>query len=160
MYLERGARKDQLHYPKPEHIFHMPSGSDESFIPITGQTGIGSISMKEINLDTWLDSLSTIEIGWISYLEGTAALYWIDHNNQRVRNSPIRYGERQTLWITSHLGHRFEIVGEDGFIWWTNNYDCQWELRRVMLLVVLKMLVLDIVPFMYWVVLAVVFVHL
>ena len=120
--LERGCNIDQLHYPKPEYTFHMPSGSDKNK-GIKGTTGLGSKSMQEISLNSWLSTLTVAEVGWVSYYRGTAKLYWIDDDNERHPSGTIRYGEKETLWISSRLGHRFEIVGEDGSIWWTNDYD-------------------------------------
>jgi len=71
--------------------------------------------------NSWAESLSNIRqwahdrcqrthVGWINYIEkeGVDAV-WVSPTGERNPVGRIEYGERRTLWISSFLGHKFEI---------------------------------------------------
>lgn len=124
--LEIGVPRDMIQNAIPENTFHMEveNESDKSkggWASVRGHTGVGSESMKQMTLRQWLVDSNKAEIGWMSYRPGTATIYWIDDNDKMIDSGTLRYGERETVWLQTRLGHRFEIIGnEDGEVWWTN----------------------------------------
>jgi hypothetical protein len=89
--LERGTHYDHVAYPTPQQQ-HVVAGINED--PMS-----------------WIvPNCQAAELGLISYLDSEAPVYWIDHNKERVNVGTIEPGERNTFWITSYLGHEFEVV--------------------------------------------------
>jgi hypothetical protein len=58
-----------------------------------------------------------VEVGWISHFPSELTLYWIHpESNERIYNGRIKYGEKNTLWLRSRLGHKFEIVDDNDVV--------------------------------------------
>jgi hypothetical protein len=54
------------------------------------------------------------ELGFLSYLNHDSKVYWVDENTgRRVEVGILQPGERNTLWLGSYLGHKFEVVHDD-----------------------------------------------
>jgi hypothetical protein len=52
-----------------------------------------------------------VELGWTSHSPADMTLYWLDNETgERVENGKLVYGERNTLWIQSVLGHEFDLL--------------------------------------------------
>ena len=52
-------------------------------------------------------------MGIVSYLDKPAIVYWISHDGSRRKNTVLYRGEKNTFWMNTILGHRFEIVDEE-----------------------------------------------
>ena len=50
------------------------------------------------------------EVGFLSYLDEDSTVYWLNENEERFEIGLLKPGERNTFWIQSYLGHRFQIV--------------------------------------------------
>jgi hypothetical protein len=121
--LTRGQAREHISHAIPEHTFHMTIDAEDSTNKgaVKGYTGLGSASMKEMSLDKWIYESDKAEIGWISYHPGVADVFWINDDNEYIKSGTLKYGERNTVWLQSRIGHRFEIVGQtDKKVWWTN----------------------------------------
>lgn len=49
------------------------------------------------------------EVGFLSYNPNVATIYWVDKGNRIVPVGTLKYGEKNTVWQVSYLGHRFLI---------------------------------------------------
>jgi hypothetical protein len=62
------------------------------------------------NVQSWnQDRCQRAHVGWINYLAPEVTTVWVSPSGSRNAVGRILHGERQTLWISSFLGHRFEI---------------------------------------------------
>jgi len=130
--LTRGQAMDKLANAIPEHTFHMKIDKEdtEQSAQVMGFTGIGSASKKTVSLRNWLDESGRAEIGWISYHPGVATVYWINDDNEYIKSGTLKYGERNTVWLQTRIGHRFEIVGNgDKEVWWTNWHSMEGDTK-------------------------------
>ena len=122
--LERGVHKEKIHNPLPESTFHMTIDSEitglETVTGFTG-TGVGSENKKSMTLRDWLARSNKAEIGWVSYVRNVdLSVYFIDDDNNRIFSGELQYGERNTVWLKSYLGHRFEVSSKNGTVYWSN----------------------------------------
>jgi len=61
-------------------------------------------------LEDWLNQFLLKEIGWLSYLPQSLDVIWISHVGDRHKVADLHTGERYTVWLTTSLGHMFEVV--------------------------------------------------
>ena len=89
--LERGTPSSHVGYVFPEQL---NNGDD----------------IEEIS--NWLfEQCKAMEIGFVSYHHNPAIIYWIrPDDGQRVAIANLLYGEQNTFWTNSVLGHGFEVV--------------------------------------------------
>ena len=88
---------------------------------VMGYTGVGSENMKSVSLKDWLTTSNKAEIGWVSYIPNVdLSVYFIDEDDGPVFSGTLQYGERNTVWLKSYLGHRFEVRGRNGTVYWSN----------------------------------------
>ena len=68
----------------------------------------------------WLRDRSSCELGIASHSvrHKHMIVYWVNPaNNERVPNGDLEYGEKNTLWLESHIGHEFIIMdSKTGYI--------------------------------------------
>jgi hypothetical protein len=50
-----------------------------------------------------------VEVGFLSYNPNVATIFWIDSRNRRVSVGTLKHGEKNTVWQTSYLGHKFVL---------------------------------------------------
>jgi hypothetical protein len=78
--------------------------------------------------NTWIDFCQSAEIGFVSHmLDKEASIYWLSPKGERHLTNVLKYGERNTIWINSFLGHTFEVVdssSQDLLLSFTVQYDC------------------------------------
>lgn len=92
--LIHGSPRDLLHYPLPENTFR---GFSEKTID---------------DLSNWLYSLSDTETGWVSYVDLPLKIFWIDDSfnpPRRVESATLLNGDKNTVWLQTRLGHKFEV---------------------------------------------------
>eukprot|EP01041_Mallomonas_annulata_P011603 gene11603-24296_t len=88
--LERGTPASHINIPLPEAVFHEQDG---------------------FPLEEWyFERCITVEIGFISYHHNEAIINWISPEGDRMFLSDLKYGESNTFWTNSRLGHKFEIL--------------------------------------------------
>eukprot|EP01033_Poteriospumella_lacustris_P017249 gene17249-12337_t len=88
--VERGQSYQHLHHPLPQHKTAMRHTE---------------------NIGGWVDrNCQAVELGFVSYLDFTADVYWIDSNGEKVPVGQVSPGERNTFWIETYLGHEFQVV--------------------------------------------------
>jgi len=87
--LERGTPFSYIKYPIPPKIYN---GGERS-------------------LNDWMwKNCQAMEVGFISYLDAPAFVYWINDQNERIKIADLKRGEKNTFWTKTFLGHKFEIV--------------------------------------------------
>lgn len=88
--LERGTHIDSLVYPIPT---------------LVNLGGIGT------NVNEWLrENCQKTEIGFINYHHNDANIFWYNEaKDLEVNIGRLGWGERNTSWHTSYLGHQFRI---------------------------------------------------
>eukprot|EP00596_Hydrurales_sp_CCMP1899_P007088 CAMPEP_0119042686 /NCGR_PEP_ID=MMETSP1177-20130426/16081_1 /TAXON_ID=2985 /ORGANISM="Ochromonas sp, Strain CCMP1899" /LENGTH=386 /DNA_ID=CAMNT_0007009649 /DNA_START=484 /DNA_END=1644 /DNA_ORIENTATION=+ len=65
----------------------------------------------------WISDHQDVEVGWISHYPEELTLYWIHpETNERVNNGRVINGEKNTLWLRSRLGHKFEILDDNNVV--------------------------------------------
>lgn len=88
--LERGQHKDHVLHPLPYQK--------------------ASMSITD-NIRSWIDkNCQAAELGFVSYLDFEADVYWVSEEGQRSAVGRLRPGERNTFWVESYLGHAFQVV--------------------------------------------------
>ena len=56
----------------------------------------------------------TVEAGFLSHEADDMTLFWINPaNSERVNAGTLKFGEANTIWTSTRLGHIFEVVGEN-----------------------------------------------
>ena len=114
--LERGTSIDRVAYHLPEQTFHLNAAMD-----FTGYMGMGSEASKTAHLSEFIRKSNQAEIGWVSYMIGTGDIYFVTDKGERKYSGELKYGEKNTVWLHSFLGHKFEIVNQENKeIWWRN----------------------------------------
>lgn len=88
--LERGQQSQHVNYPLPQH----------------------KVAMRHTeNLAGWVDrNCQAVELGFVSYLNYEANVYWINADGEKVEVGKVTPGERNTFWIETYLGHEFQVV--------------------------------------------------
>lgn len=98
--LELGTQRSVAARPLPHRYWQHGSVEDEGVL-------------RELpNLDKFLtsDSCGSVEYGFINYHDNPVKIYWINsQTGEAVPNQEIGYGERETSFITSFVGHKFRI---------------------------------------------------
>eukprot|EP00349_Pseudokeronopsis_sp_Brazil_P002763 CAMPEP_0202963774 /NCGR_PEP_ID=MMETSP1396-20130829/7784_1 /ASSEMBLY_ACC=CAM_ASM_000872 /TAXON_ID= /ORGANISM="Pseudokeronopsis sp., Strain Brazil" /LENGTH=430 /DNA_ID=CAMNT_0049685265 /DNA_START=242 /DNA_END=1534 /DNA_ORIENTATION=+ len=88
--LERGQQYQHLFHPLPHHKV--------------------TLTLSE-NLATWVDrNCQAAELGFVSYLDFQADVYWISSEGEKVEVGKLKPGEQNTFWVESYLGHEFQII--------------------------------------------------
>lgn len=88
--IERGQQNHHIHHPLPQH-----------------KTAI----QHSENINNWVDrNCQAVELGFVSYLDFTADVYWINNDGEKVLVGEVSPGERNTFWIETFLGHEFQVV--------------------------------------------------
>jgi hypothetical protein len=89
--LEVGWKKAHVVHPTPRQIYD------------------GKGSLRE-----WVNNnCQKVEWGMINYLPNSATVYWISDEQERVAVGTAEPGERHTFWITSYLGHEFDVIDNE-----------------------------------------------
>lgn len=57
----------------------------------------------------WFKNIRTKERGWISYYPSDLNIYWVDDAGSRKMVALLSPGEKNTVWLSSQLGHNFVI---------------------------------------------------
>lgn len=91
--LQKGTHIDSIFDPLPQYLSH--------FVDNYPQAQIKAMLTNQCQ---------KIEVGFLSYLDNVADIYWIDSNNNRKKVGVLERGERNTVWQTSYLGHEFVVV--------------------------------------------------
>jgi hypothetical protein len=86
--LERGTHSSHIFHPLDYHVI---VDSDDLF--------------NDINTNC-----QAAEVGFLSYFTDDSTVYWVNENEERYEIGLLKPGERNTFWIQSFLGHRFQIV--------------------------------------------------
>ena len=91
--LERGTPSTYIQYPFPESIYIESDGD---------------------NLEDWIfTKCQQMEIGFVSYHHNPATIFWVrPEDGERIPISDLLYGEKNTFWTTTVLGHEFEVVDQ------------------------------------------------
>ena len=64
----------------------------------------------DLALDMWMnEACQRVEMGWTSYWDNDINMFWINFEGQKVPVGSLQYGERNTQWHVSFLGHRFVL---------------------------------------------------
>uniref|UniRef100_A0A7S2HI77 Fe2OG dioxygenase domain-containing protein n=1 Tax=Helicotheca tamesis TaxID=374047 RepID=A0A7S2HI77_9STRA len=62
----------------------------------------------------WLfEKCQKVEIGFVNYLGSPLDFYWVSFNGERRKQGTLDQGEKNTQFITSFLGHKFEFDNPD-----------------------------------------------
>jgi hypothetical protein len=89
--VERGTEPELLPYVMEDKIF-LGNGEQE--------------------FRSFIEGCQKAEAGWVSYLDEVLTLYWIDGKGKRVQAGTLKKGEKNTVWLQSILGHKFELVDD------------------------------------------------
>jgi len=127
----------QLHWDPHNRLVHSVAGEARAlFFPDAGDGGCSAVCVRrgtarelvhalmphhrydpERQPDFFRDFFSPyceqVESGFMNYhtaREGHLDFYWISHGGERVYQGELKYGERNTRFISSYLGHTFELV--------------------------------------------------
>ena len=89
--LERGTQYEHITYP---------------FIKTT--------DIEPSQAASWINTnCQATEIGFLSYLDGPAGLYWVNFEGEQQYLADILPGERNTYWINSYLGHQLIVADKE-----------------------------------------------
>lgn len=98
--LERGTLRRVVARPLPHRYWNRGEVDDEG-------------EMKKVeNFDRFLssDGCGKVEYGFVNYHTNPVKLYWINaQTGEKVYNQELGVGERQTQFITTFVGHKFEF---------------------------------------------------
>ncbi|KAJ1436643.1 hypothetical protein B484DRAFT_393118 [Ochromonadaceae sp. CCMP2298] len=62
-------------------------------------------------LTEWLTGCQKVEVGFISYHPAQPLdLYWLNGKQARVSLGQVKWGEKNTVWQQTYLGHQFVLV--------------------------------------------------
>mmetsp|Transcript_27365 Transcript_27365/g.60585 ORF Transcript_27365/g.60585 Transcript_27365/m.60585 type:complete len:484 (+) Transcript_27365:118-1569(+) len=61
-------------------------------------------------LTEWLTGCQKVEVGFISYHPQPLDLYWLNGKQARVSLGQVKWGEKNTVWQQTYLGHQFVLV--------------------------------------------------
>ena len=92
-----GLAEDLIPYPIPNAMYSEAS----------------ALESNPSDLASFVDNCKKAEVGFISYYPKEAKLYWLNNNNKRHEMGLLKYGERNTMWQRSYLGHTFEVCDKD-----------------------------------------------
>ena len=56
------------------------------------------------------DNCQKVEAGILNYNKSPVDVLWIDFDGNRQKLQTVKYGEKNTAWQTTFLGHQFEIA--------------------------------------------------
>jgi hypothetical protein len=93
VHLNRGMRQDYLLHVLPkDKLVVAPDAAPNTF-------------------EDFLSDRNRVEAGWVSHAEGRAfKIYWTEpQSKKKIFNGDLTYGERNTVWLGSVLGHEFEV---------------------------------------------------
>jgi hypothetical protein len=96
-----GLAKDLIPYPIPFYVY-----KEHSLLRDAEKDNV-----KDLN--EFIDKCKAAEVGFISYYPKEAQVYWLNTDGKRHDMGILRYGERNTLWQRTFLGHVFEICDKD-----------------------------------------------
>lgn len=85
--LQRGTHIDHVLHPLPMHV---------------GKNLANVYSFA-------FDNCQKTEVGFLSYNPNVANLMWVNQRNQKVKVGTLKYGEKNTVWQVSYLGHKFIV---------------------------------------------------
>ena len=72
------------------------------------------IQINRLNDFLTSDSCGKVEYGFVNYHENTIKMYWFNqHTNERIFNQELGKGERNTAFITTFVGHKFEFYDSE-----------------------------------------------
>lgn len=98
--LERGTLQSVVARPLPHRYWKKGQVDNEG-------------EMVEVdNMDRFLatDACGQVEYGFVSYHENIVKIYWVnDQTGEKIFNQDLGVGERETSFITTFVGHRFQF---------------------------------------------------
>lgn len=108
--LERGTQQSVVARPLPYRYWQKGKVEDEipdrhSLAPEKGRT----IDVENIDSFLTSDSCGKVEYGFVSYHDNPVKLYWVNNQGQKIFNQDLGRGERETSFITTFIGHKFQF---------------------------------------------------
>ena len=98
--LEKGTHEDIVARPLPHRYWNKGTKDDEGTIE----------EVASVNRFLTSDSCGKVEYGFTNYHENTLKLYWVnDSTGEKIFNQDVGFGERETSFITTFIGHRFQF---------------------------------------------------
>jgi len=98
--LEKGTQQSVVARPLPHRYWKHGLVEDEG-------------KVHEVNtMDEFLssDACGKVEYGFVNYHKNTVKIYWINaRTGEAVPNQELGYGERETSFITTFVGHKFKV---------------------------------------------------
>ena len=94
VHLNRGMQQDYLLHALPKDKLVVAPDADPT------------------EFEDFLSDRGRVEAGWVSHFEGrTFKIYWTEPvSKKKIFNGELTYGERNTVWLGSVLGHEFEVI--------------------------------------------------
>ena len=102
--LERGTLQSVVARPLPHRYWKNGEVEDEDEI------------IKVDTMDQFLtsDACGKVEYGFINYHDNLVKIYWVnEQTGQKVFNQDLGVGERETSFITTFVGHRFQFYDSE-----------------------------------------------
>lgn len=96
-----GLAEDLIPYPVPFYIY-----TEHVIVRDAEKSNAGDLAV-------FIDRCKAAEVGFISYFPRDAQVYWINTDGGRHDMGILKYGERNTLWQRTFLGHTFEICDKE-----------------------------------------------
>lgn len=101
--LEKGTLQSVVARPLPHRYYDRGMVSDN-----TADGGI--IQMDSLGNFLTSDSCGKVEYGFVNYHHHPIELYWINTSTgDKIYNQEIRKGEQESSFITTFVGHKFEV---------------------------------------------------
>ena len=99
-YLVYSGKRDSIKFRRYDNSIHQYDSDYDAFD-------------KDLSLLDWMhEACQRVEMGFTSYVPEPAVvnMYWVhDVTGERVNVGLLRHGERNTVWQTTTLGHRFVL---------------------------------------------------
>lgn len=101
--LEKGTNRSVVARPLPHRYWQYGEKDDEG-------------EMVEVDaIDSFFgsDSCGRVEYGFVNYHTNPIKMYWINFDGQPKFNQVLGVGERQTSFITTFVGHKFQLYDSE-----------------------------------------------
>ena len=85
-------------------------GSPEHLVTHVFPHNINSVVTADESFPWYLKTCQKKEVGFCNTQEGLVNVYWMNDDNERKWVGNVTTGERNMFWITSYVGHSFEVV--------------------------------------------------
>lgn len=97
--LEKGTDRNLVARPLPHRYWQYGKKDDEGEM----------IEVGSVNEFFGSDSCGRVEYGFVNYWPNTVKIYWINHDGVPTYNQDLERGDKSTSFITTFVGHRFQI---------------------------------------------------